>query len=168
MSATWFIDFWYDQTIFYSPLFLLVNVSADMLFVLKHCWFLRQVFSHFCAAKKLFFGLVNEYPLESLWLINTFSWSCNFRRYKLGLRIYRRLWLSRYTICFSMQRGVSRLSRKNHDFHCEMSPFLTAVPINNPISFAQPPRHFIFVLPCVHAPLFYSQEGDDETGMCIF
>ena len=67
-----------------------------------------------------------------------------------------------------MQRGVSRPSRKNHDFHCEMSPFLTAVPINNPISFAQPPRHFIFVLPCVHAPLFYSQEGDDETGMCIF
>ena len=67
-----------------------------------------------------------------------------------------------------MQRGVSRLSRKNHDFHCEMSPFLTAVPINNPISFAQPPRPYIFVLPCVHAPLFHLQEGDDETGMCIF
>ena len=98
--------------------------------------FTTSFLSFLCGQKIVFFfGLVNEYPLESLWLINTFSWSCNFGRYKLGLRIYRRLWLSRYTICFSMQRGVSLCRCKNHDFHCEMSPFLTALPINNPISY---------------------------------
>ena len=82
------------------------TLKPDNSYFKKQHFFYDKFSLIFVWPKKLFFGLLNEYPLESLWLINTFSWSCNFGRYKLGLRIYRTtLTLSLHCICFSMQEA---------------------------------------------------------------